>query len=383
MKEENAVRPFLLKVGLIFGIWTLVGLFLASQAYFQQAYIHRNFNVQGMTWWQVLRLALAEAYVHGLLTLVVSYLAESFPFEVGRWPGLLLLHLAASAGFALLAVWIAVPLHRFLDPRSDTLSFRELFAGLFQLKFGTEVFIYWLILGVCQALDTYRKYRDRELKATQLEARLAQARLQVLKMQLHPHFLFNTLHAISALMHQDVELADRMLARLGELLRATLDNAGTQEVSLEQELGFIQPYLEIEQARLGPRLSVEMDIDPETLDARVPNLLLQPLVENAIRHGIAPRCGPGRIEIRAHREQAMLHLQVRDDGLGLGGPKPVGVGVANTRARLRQLYGVRQQFDIRNGEDGGVVVTVAIPFLCGATDGKENRNGKPSGVDRG
>src|SRR5262249_41380866 len=157
-------------------------------------------------------------------------------------------------------------------------------------------------------------------------------------------------------------LADSMLARLGELLRSALDSAGTQEVPLSQELDFIKPYLEIEQARLGSRLKVNFDIAPEALDVAVPNLLLQPLVENAIRHGIAPQPEAGHIEIRARREEKLLQLQVRDNGVGLASSYQEGVGVANTRARLRHLYGSDHRFEMDNGPGGGLVVRVAIPL---------------------
>jgi LytS/YehU family sensor histidine kinase len=239
---------------------------------------------------------------------------------------------------------------------------------------------YWGILAVSHTLDYYRKYRERELRTSQLEARLAQAQLQVLKMQLHPHFLFNTLNAISALMHRDVEIADRMIARLGELLRLTLASAGAQEVPLKQELDFIKPYLEIEQARLGPRLQVITQIEPATLTALVPNLILQPLVENAVRHGIAPRAKAGRIEIRAYRAGDQLHLEVWDDGPGLTQAPPVnlkgGIGLANTRARLQQLYGPAHRFDLRNGDSRGLVVTLEIPFHEDPVQPENDRNGK-------
>jgi sensor histidine kinase YesM len=202
-------------------------------------------------------------------------------------------------------------------------------------------------------------------------------------MQLHPHFLFNTLHAISALMHQDVEVADRMIARLGELLRSALESAGTQEVPLRQELDFIKPYLEIEQARLGARLAVQLEIAPDTMEAQVPNLLLQPLVENAIRHGIAPRNAPGRIAIRARRDKDCLHLQVSDNGLGLSSNYQEGVGVANTKARLQQLYGAAQRFVMDNGPEGGLVVSVAVPYHEAPTNGTP-RNGEGAyGADKG
>ena len=183
-------------------------------------------------------------------------------------------------------------------------------------------------------------------------------------MQLHPHFLFNTLHAISALIHKDVELADRMLARLGDLLRTTLENANLQEVSLQQELDFIEPYLEIEKARLGPRLTVHMNIDPAAAAASVPNLILQPLVENAIRHGIAPRAEAGHIAIDAHRENGCLRLAVHDDGPGLKQPGlvPHGIGLSNTRARLEKLYGANHRFELSAGARGGLHVAITIPF---------------------
>src|SRR5262249_40591374 len=199
-----------------------------------------------------------------------------------------------------------------------------------------------------------------ELKASQLEARLAQAQLQALKMQLHPHFLFNTLHAISALMRKDVEEADRMITRLSDLLRLTLENVGAQEATLRQELEILGRYLEIEQRRFGDRLQVKMEIEPETLDARAPNLILQPLVENAIRHGIAPRSAPGLIEIRASRAGDKLELQVRDNGVGLPTdhrePIKEGVGLANTRARLEQLYGAAYRFEVNNFYRCGMIV---------------------------
>ncbi len=185
-------------------------------------------------------------------------------------------------------------------------------------------------------------------------------------MQLHPHFLFNTLHAIWTLMHKDVETADRMLARLSDLLRITLENSGMQEVPLKQELAFLEPYLEIEQTRFGDRLSVQLDVEPDTLDALVPNLLLQPLVENAIRHGIAPRAAGGRIRISAKRENAKLRVQVRDNGAGIPESErevlKEGVGLTNTRARLQQLYGAGHRLELHNAVDGGLEVTLELPF---------------------
>jgi LytS/YehU family sensor histidine kinase len=183
-------------------------------------------------------------------------------------------------------------------------------------------------------------------------------------MQLNPHFLFNTLHSISSLMHKDVEAADKMIARLSDLLRAALAGADTQEVTLQKELELLQLYLSIEQIRFGSRLTVKMNIAPDTLEAKVPNLVLQPLVENAIRHGIEPRARPACIELRAHREDATLALVVSDDGAGFGGNGAIkeGVGLSNTRARLRELYGAAHRFELVPGQNGGVRVELSIPF---------------------
>jgi signal transduction histidine kinase len=342
----------------LLGLWLLFGVFDSTLGY-----LHPGYASHGLSFLQVQSMGLANYLLWALYALAVFQLARLFPLEQLSWPYALLVHVPACVLLAMLRLalegWISrfFPLYAALP-----LSFLDIFHRLFTTKFPSLILVYWLLLGVHHAVAYYRKYRERELTASQLEARLAQAQLQVLKMQLQPHFLFNTLHAISALMHQDVELADRMLARLAELLRSALDSAGTQEVPLSQELDFIKPYLEIEQARLGPRLSVQLDIDPEVLDVPVPNLILQPLVENAIRHGIVPCAEAGCIGIRARREGEFLRLQISDNGAGLSSNYVEGVGVFTTRARLRHLYGNTHDFVLKSGPNGGVVVDVALPF---------------------
>jgi LytS/YehU family sensor histidine kinase len=219
-------------------------------------------------------------------------------------------------------------------------------------------------MAVSHAMDYYNKYRDGQVRAAQLESGLTRARLQLLKTQLQPHFLFNTLNAISALVHIDVEAADSTLARLGDLLRLALEDFAVHEAPLSRELEIARSYLEIEQARLGPRLHVDWDIAPDSCDALVPTFLLQPLIENAIHHGIAPRIGSGCIVIRTRRLGSELHLEVRDNGLGLratvaGGS---GVGLANTRARLLHLYGTAQRVEVSNHPQGGCVAKIVLPF---------------------
>jgi sensor histidine kinase YesM len=222
-------------------------------------------------------------------------------------------------------------------------------------------------------MEYYRRFHERELRASELEKRLAEARLQALQMQLNPHFLFNTLHAISSLMHRDIDAADRMIVRLSDLLRSALENVGIQEVQLREELAFLDSYLEIEQTRFGDRLTLRREIDPETLDALVPNLVLQPLMENAIRHGIEPRAQPGLIGLRARRENGMLHLQVFDNGNGIAAPQTFeeGIGLSNTRARLQQLYGNAQRLELANSPQGGLVVSVRIPWRTATSPSNE------------
>jgi anti-sigma regulatory factor (Ser/Thr protein kinase) len=211
----------------------------------------------------------------------------------------------------------------------------------------------------------YRTYKDREQIASRLQAQLAQAELQVLKMQLQPHFLFNTLHAISSLMHKDLDAADEMMSRLGTLLRYTLESNGAQEVALCEELEMLDHYLEIEQIRLADRLSVVKRIPPELLDAQVPNLILQPIVENAIRYAIAPRKSGGNVEITAKQVDDNIRITICDDGPGLPERTTEGVGLSNTRARLKQLYGASQNFAYANRPEGGVCVTLEFPTRIG------------------
>jgi two-component system, LytTR family, sensor kinase len=218
----------------------------------------------------------------------------------------------------------------------------------------------------------YGRYLEREresarfaLEKSQLETQLAGAQLDALKMQLHPHFLFNTLNSISVLMREgDAEAANKMLVRLSELLRVALKSKEAQEVSLKDELEFLRGYLEIEQIRFQDRLKVDFKIEKETLDAQVPNLILQPLVENAVRHAVAPRAGATRIEIRAERENGFLRMIIRDDGDGFvkaENSSGSGIGLANTQKRLEKLYGANHDFRLVS-EGGGFAATISIPF---------------------
>jgi two-component system LytT family sensor kinase len=359
--QERFIQRRWVSWGVIFACWTLYGIFFASQVTVQQAYMGRP-----ITWANNFAAWLICGYLWAGLTPPILYLSRRFPITRRNYFRGALFHFACSliaaalllGGYALAAKLAGLPIAQ--QPLGAT------FLTLVIVEYHFSLLIYWIILGIDHALRYYRKYRERELQAWQLETKLAQAQLQVLKMQLHPHFLFNTLHAISTLMHRDVEAADRMIARLSDLLRLALDNEGVQEVTLKQELELLERYLEIEQTRFRDRLTVEMRIEPEVLDARVPNLILQPIVENAIQHGIAPRRGQGRIEIDARRTNGTLAISVRDDGRGLvlntEGAIKEGVGVSNTRARLFQLYGADANFELHSAPEGGTLASLAIPF---------------------
>ena len=231
---------------------------------------------------------------------------------------------------------------------------------------------YLIIVSLSHTVVYFRRAQHRGRRALELEAHLAQARVQTLRMQLHPHFLFNTLNAISTLVHTDPRAADEMIGGLSEMLRFSLDSAAEPEVPLRRELDFLNHYLQIQQVRFGPRLRVEQNISPEVEQALIPTLMLQPLVENSIRHGIEPKLAPGVIGLRATRVGDVLRLSIRDTGVGFpdrtapGNAAPKGIGIANTRARLQSLYPGRHRFELRNDPAGGAVVELEIPFHTAA-----------------
>jgi glucose-6-phosphate-specific signal transduction histidine kinase len=350
------------RAALIIAGWTLFALFLTSQT--ALSFNRRNVQVGFI---RILLAEMAFGLFWAALTPLVLFLGRRYPIERQQWRKSLLVHFIAS-GLLGLATRLVRDL-AFIFLASDfegSVSLTRLLLNVYYF-FDYGAMMYWLILLIVYAVDYYRRYRENELKATRLEAQLATAQLQALKMQLQPHFLFNTLHSISALVPKNPVAADKMLARLGDFLRLTLDSAGAQEVSLQQELEFLRCYLEIERIRFQDRLSVDIQIEPDALDARLPNLILQPIVENAIKHGIAPRTTAGRIEISARRLDGMLLVNVSDNGNGLpsngnGSHFKEGVGLANTQTRLHQLYGSQYRLDLVNNPAGGLKVTLEIPF---------------------
>lgn len=362
--ESNTVgsRGFV-KWAAIFGVWTLFALFFASQFALQN-----QLSPSPLPFWRILLWQLVSGYIWFAISPLILFLANRFPFEEGKWKT----SLAAHAVFCVVVSLLQLAIDSFVltrlgyPPGREFANFFEAYKFFVFINLHLSILIYMGVVGIKSAYNYYQKYRERQLRTSQLEARLAQSRLQVLKMQLHPHFLFNTLNAISELLHRDPDAAEHMITDLSDLLRMALENLEVQEIPLKQELEFLRKYLEIEQMRFQDRLKVEMDIAPETLDASVPNMILQPLVENAIKHGISPKAGGGRIDIWAGRSNGHLVLSVSDDGVGVPseGLRSLrdGVGLSNTRRRLKHLYGEAHRFELSVPDHQGLKVDLEIPF---------------------
>ena len=368
-QQISATQIRLRKLGtrclLILAFWTLLGLSFACQNYFASIA-----SENPIAWRRALKSALSDWYLMGALFYPTLWVSRRFQVTRPTQWRRILVHLVCGAVFSIVHLALYVLVRAIVYPE-DKFAFVESFGFWFVRRFHGNIFYYLTFVVVGHALSYYRQLRERELRAAELEARLSQAQLQALKMQLQPHFLFNTLNTISEMVHEDPAAADRMITALSDLLRSTLDNTGRQHVPLKQELEFLRRYLQIEQTRLGERLAVDMVISPETLDALVPNLILQPIVENAIRHGIAPYAKAGRVTIESRRQDDVLELRVRDTGPGLADLSlqevGKGIGLANTETRLQQLYGPQFTLRLTTGSEGGVSVCLAIPFQ---TDGQ-------------
>jgi two-component system LytT family sensor kinase len=336
--------------------WTLLGLIFSSQSYVY--YAVRGGDVR---WLPTLTWVFADWYTWAALSPLILWLARRFRVERRGRARALLLHFVAAVFFSVIHAALQAAVNQ-IGVGHAPLPFPELFKYLLLENYSNSLLTYWVLVGISHAVEYYRRYKERE-------ALLAGAQLRALKMQLQPHFLFNSLNSISALIDEDRAAAIRMVARLGDFLRMTLRNSGEQEISLGQELEFLRCYLDIEMLRFEDRLAVELDIGPETVGAKVPNLILQPIVENAIRHGISQTEEHGRIEVLARRVDGMLCLQVADNGPGLAVPPRVlkpsadGLGLANTRARLQNLYGNAHRFELSEAPGSGLIVTMQIPFM--------------------
>lgn len=349
------------RLAVILAAWTVWGLLWSVESYVQSHFPGRN----PLSLPTTLAMQMPLAYLWAVLTPGIIWLGRNLPpFGEHGWPLHAATHLVIMAavvfGTGAFYAWTVD-----LAPGAavDTRPFLQRVTLSFLLWVLSDGLLYWLVLGADWAVEHSRRAQERQVRASQLETQLVQARLQALQMQLHPHFLFNALHTIGTLVRtgQDA-VAVRVVAGLGDLLRRVLDGAQATEVPLKQELDFVRGYLEIERVRFRERLRFTIEADPDTLDAAVPQLLLQPLVENAIRHGVAPQERGGQIIIGARRIADQLCLLVRDDGTGLNGQPDGGLGLANTRQRLQALFGVEHTFEVVSAPDGGVEAQIAIPF---------------------
>ena len=342
--------------------WTAMGLFFFTQSIWQKL-----FTREPTPWSHYLVSWLTGVYIWALITPAVLWLGRRFPIQRKNWPRRVALHLLLSLGVSVVQLaWESVVLpHLGVFPILMK-TFVGTFAFLLLIGFHNGVATYWMILGIQAGFRYYRGYQERELHAAELKTQLARAQLSALKMQLQPHFLFNTMNAIMVLVRQQKgRQAEEMLARLSDLLRCVLEDVETQEVPLRREIEYLELYLAIEQVRFQDRLQVEFSVDPAVLDAAVPHMGLQPLVENAIRHGIGRSSAAGKIRIGACRVNGTLEVTVQDDGPGLppdDSGQSGGIGLANTRARLHRLYGDAARLTLANGEHGGAVATMLVPY---------------------
>lgn len=304
--------------------------------------------------------------IHTPLILILS---RRFPFERRRLAKGLLSYFSVGIVWAMLVQGLPLLLVPVFSDSAGYASerFQDMFINWFGSNFLPNMFVYWLVLSIGLISSYYEQFQNEKLKASKLDAQLSNARLRALHMQLHPHFLFNTLHSVSALVLKNENRdAVKMINRLSELLRLTLDKIETQVLTLEDELEFTRRYLEIERIRFQDRLAVETDIDPQALGAEVPNLILQPLVENAMRHGVDSSSGASRIRIAARLENERVLMEVSDDGRTAekidGHRSAAGLGLKNTRARLSELYGEDYSFTLERSNDGWTTAQIVIPF---------------------
>ena len=378
---------------LIFAFWTVLAVLTAAS---------RLLDPRGPALQQPfpsstpITLAFAEYYLWAVLTVPIFWMASRVSLEPrGNRFGRVLLFLGVGV---VTAMFVDVATHLMRDMmfdfpvrprRGPPITWRT---GLVRLWFLDDLTVYFAVLAAGIARDIFARYRARHdetvrltAQAAQLQAQLAEARLAVLSAQLNPHFLFNTLHAVSSLVERDPRGVRRMIARLSELLRVTLEGTSEQEIPLSRELELLQLYLDIMQVRFQGRLDVHTDVDADVMDALVPNFVLQPLVENAVMHGVSKVEGMGTIQLRARRSGDDIVITVRDNGPGLDSPSGAetlaresrdgssgmsggtgGVGLSNTRARLEQLYGAEQRLSLRRAEEGGTVAEIVLPYHTGA-----------------
>jgi two-component system, LytTR family, sensor kinase len=356
MKLSESQKRTTAQVLLVFAVWTFLAAFSSSQTV-----VYLSQRGQPIVWRDMLTGRFADWYTCALFTPLFFWMGRRYPIDRKSWRVMLPLTLVVTSVCVVIKYAVLVPIEHALG-----LNLGASFSSELSRNFANESMAFWAVIGIVHAFEFNRRYREREVAAADLRARLSEAQLEALRSQIHPHFLFNTLHAISTLMHRDVEAADTMLTRLSDLLRLTMQHRDQNEISLRDELALVDQYIEIMRVRFGDRLTVRHVIRPDTLDALVPQFILQPLLENAFDHGIAKTAGPGTIEISALTVDGKLELSISDNGFNRNRSgerlKKNGMGLANTRRRLEQLYGSAQSISLEKLPERGTRVVVAIPL---------------------
>ncbi len=359
MKHSESMHNRWIRIAASVAVWTALGLVLSIELYF-------NMRAE-MSWGDFVGVAIPQfgrAAMWGCLSPFILMLRERMPLGAGRMAGGVLFHLAFS--FVVMATFYlgrieAISL--FFGPEPG--GFWRTASRNFYGHNIVDMAYYWAVIAYGYAGDLQKRYRNQEIRAAQLESRLIEAELKALREQLKPHFLFNTLNTIAALVREgNNEMAVTLIARLGSLLRMSLDGNHRNETTLRVEMEFLERYVEIQKARFPDRLTVDISVEEAALDAPVPWLLLQPIVENAILHGVAPKAGPGKVEIVGRIEGKTLHLEVRDDGPGVPDNRRVieGTGLTNTRERLSKIYGGESRMALTNRPAGGICVEITLPY---------------------
>lgn len=363
---ESILSRRLVRYGLNWGVWTIVTLFFTSQVYVWSSVASSASGQQKRFGYGREFIGQASAcYLWALVTPLVLWLSRRYCLQRHNWLRRGAFHFVFSVILSIvLLAFHYIALMVIFERTGNITPFRVFGFAYFNLE--KWLLVYWTILLMSHAFSYYNSYRKGELKASELRTQLVQSQLEALKMQVHPHFLFNTLHSISALLSKDTEAARKMITRLGDFLRLTLENSGSMEVTLQQEIEFLNGYLEIERIRFQDRLTTDIRVDPEVLDVRVPNLILQPIVENAMRHAIGNSTS-GRVEVTAAPRNGVVRIEVKDNGPGIDAEKILesrrgkGLGLVNTQARLAGLYGTSARFEMLNNPTGGLVVALEIP----------------------
>jgi two-component system LytT family sensor kinase len=345
----------------LIAVWAAVGLILSTEVFFTVRMTRPEIE-----FWDVLASQYARVAMWALLTPIVLWLRNVVPLKSGRWGGGVGFHfglsLAIMSGYYLSRIAFLVTQQG--EPIAD---FWQIAWVNFFGRNLIDVVFYWAIVGGGYTFEIYRKYKNEQIKGAQLESRLIQSELSALKQQLHPHFLFNTMNTISVLVREKRnDEAISLLAKLSTLLRISLDSARVEEVTVRREMAFLERYIDIQKVRFEDRLSVHTQLSAEALEARIPNFLLQPLVENAILHGVAPKNGPGSVTVAGKVTDGRLYLEVSDDGMGIDDARVSrsreGIGLSTTRERLSRIYGSMSQLVLKSEPGKGTTVSIVLPY---------------------